>query len=67
MRLTVTLFLVQLAEKSKRNSQLCWVTQVFLPHLVQLLLQKVKKVDAWLSAIVYSRATKRRRVDQSVS
>ena len=43
MRLTVTLFLVQLAEKSKCNFQLGWVTQVFVPHLVQLLLQKVKK------------------------
>ena len=44
VRLTMILFLVQLAEKSRHDSELGWVTQAFLPHLIQLLLQEVKKV-----------------------
>jgi len=38
VRLTMTLFLVQLAEKSNHS----WVTQSVLPHLTQLLLHKVQ-------------------------
>jgi len=45
VRLTMILFLVQLAEKSKRDSQFSWVTQIFLPHLIHSLLKKVQKAD----------------------
>lgn len=67
VRLTMILFLVQLAEKSKRDSQLGWVTQIFLPHLIQLLLKKVQKPYK-LGCVLWfhSRVRKRLQADQSV-
>ena len=63
MRLNMTLFLVQLAEKSN----ISWISQSVLPHLAQLLLHKVHPGIVAINNNLFNRAVKRFQPSQSVS
>jgi len=59
VRLTMTLFLVQLAEKSNCS----WVTHSVLPHLIQLLLHKVQQLCRLCITIFIAMCVLERRRD----